>query len=98
MRAVPQQWRCVVSVRHVITGLLVAAAAVLLPASLAGASMSNPYSIKSLEATAKADAMCNAAILSDKVVTMKTLQLATPAVRRLPGSTPAQTCSYGPNV
>lgn len=84
-----------VTARRVITGLLVSAATITLPVSVAGAS-SNPYSLKSLEARAKASATCNAAILSDKVIAAKTAKACEQTVTT--GSTPALVCSHSPNV
>lgn len=77
--------------KSIIAGLVVAGV-VLLPVSAAGAS-SHPYSPVAL---AKAQVACNKAILSDKVVTTKTLKACETTVST--GSTPAMTCSHGPNV
>jgi hypothetical protein len=62
---------------------------------VAGAS-SSPYSLKSLETRAKANVACDKAILSDKVVTAKTLKACEQTVTT--GSTPALVCNHGPNV
>jgi hypothetical protein len=76
-----------------LTAHLIVAAA-LLPVSVAGAS-SNPYSLKSLEAAAKAGATCNAAIVSGKIMTAKTVKA---CVTDDIIAAPVTACTHGPNV
>jgi hypothetical protein len=75
-----------------LAALSVAGTAILLSAGAASASTYPPSSV----ATAKANVACNKAILSDKVVTAKTLKACEATVTT--GSKPAQVCSHGTNV
>lgn len=75
-----------------LAALFVAGTATLLPAGAASAS-AYPQSVV---ATAKAQVACNKAILSDRVVTAKTLKACEATVTT--GSKPAQTCTHSPNV
>jgi hypothetical protein len=78
--------------KEILTAVFVAGGVILLPAGMASASAYPP----SVVATAKANVACNKAILSDKVVTAKTVKACEATVTT--GSTPAQVCSHGPNV